>query len=325
MTLRSPSEARALASLRDEVVAGLRADPPELPAKLHYDARGSDLFEQICELPEYDLARVEASIMIEHAREIAHTIGPGALLIEPGAGACIKTQILLESLADCAGFVPIEISGEMLEATVARVAAVRPDLNVTPVHGDFTRYVLPQEGDETRRVIYFPGSTIGNFTEQGQRCLLDHFRRSSGDDGLLLIGFDMVRPVGVMEAAYNDLAGVTAEFNFNVIDRLRSEFGLDIDRHWFEFSAEWDDERQAVLSHLHALREIAFDLDGEPFRLQAGGRILMEESHKYTRDRIHRLASCSGLTVLREWTDRHGVFTVALLRPGSARTAGRGR
>jgi dimethylhistidine N-methyltransferase len=325
MTLRSPSQAPAPPTLRDEVIAGLRAKPPELPAKLHYDARGSALFEQICELPEYDLARVEASIMIEHAPEIALAIGPGAMLIEPGAGACIKTQILLESLADCAGFVPIEISGEMLEATVARVAAVRPDLHVTPVHGDFTRYVLPESGDEARRVIYFPGSTIGNFTEQGQRCLLDHFSRSSGPGGLLLIGFDMVRPIGVMEAAYNDLAGVTAEFNFNVIDRLRGEFGLAIDRDWFEFSAEWDDERQAVLSYLHALRDVQFDLEGEPFRLPQGGRILMEESHKYTRERIHGLAADAGLSVLREWTDRHATFTVALMRPGQARTNGRGR
>ncbi|MEO0854449.1 MAG: L-histidine N(alpha)-methyltransferase, partial [Cyanobacteria bacterium J06648_11] len=212
------------------------SDPPFLPAKLHYDERGSELFEEICEQPEYGLTRTELAILKTHGDAIATRIGRKAAVIEPGSGASLKTELLIEALDACAGYIPSDISDSMLEAASSRFADRFPGLPIQPLHADFMQPIeLPPEamlGDS--RVVFFPGSTIGNFGPEAQSLVLKSFANLAGDNGLLLVGFDLVKPVPLMERAYNDAAGVTAEFNLNMLDRLRVEFDVEVSRDDFD-------------------------------------------------------------------------------------------
>ncbi|MEM1072254.1 MAG: L-histidine N(alpha)-methyltransferase [Planctomycetota bacterium] len=296
----------------------LLSDPPFLPAKLHYDERGSELFEEICQQPEYGLTRTEISIMRTHAGEIASAVGPGAAVIEPGSGASLKTELLIDALDDCAGYIPSDISDTMLSLASSRFAERFPGLPIQPVHADFMKPIkLPDEARlGSRRVVYFPGSTIGNFGDAAQHHVLKSFHSLAGEDGLLLVGFDLVKSVTAMERAYNDAAGVTAAFNLNMIHRLRSEFGLDIRPEDFEFHATWNPDRQAIVSHVHALREVTIELGKGRITLACGDGIQTEESHKYTAERIEALASSCGLAVRDQWRDDNTQFAVVLLSGG---------
>jgi dimethylhistidine N-methyltransferase len=306
------------ALLRAEIVASLSAQAPWLPAKLHYDARGCALFQEICAQPEYDLARLELEIMRRHAGAVADRIGPGVGVIEPGTGDGQKTELLLAALAGCRGYMPIDIGRETLLQTAGRLHARFPDLPVIPLHADFTEPLdLPEPASGwSPRLVYFPGSTIGNMSEPCQVELLASLLRTAGPGGKLLVGFDLLRPVPAMLEAYDDAAGVTAEFNLNVIDRLAGEFGLAIDRAWFEFFPTWDPQRQAVMSWLHALRPVDVDLGTGRLRLAPGERILMEESHKYSAERIRMLAGRAGLSIDHVWNDPGQRFAVVLLSAG---------
>ena len=301
--------------LLEEITRSLLSAPPFLPAKLHYDERGSELFEEICRQPEYAVTRTEISILKSHASAIAAAIGPNAAVIEPGSGASVKSELLIQSLDACAGYIPSDISDTMLERASSRFAGRFPGLPIRPLHADFMQPIeLPQEarlGD--RRVVYFPGSTIGNFDQSDQHGVLERFSMLAGEDGLLLVGFDLVKDIPQMERAYNDAAGVTAEFNLNVIDRLGSDFDIGIDREDFEFLAEWNDDLQAIVSYLYTLREVRIELPGGTLALHRGDRIRTEESHKYTSERIERLASKCRLRVVDEWRDANDHFAVVLL------------
>ncbi|MGP1272585.1 MAG: L-histidine N(alpha)-methyltransferase [Phycisphaerales bacterium] len=323
MTSPSESEVSVLAqgpeakALAQEVWEGLKADRPSIPAKLHYDERGSELFEEICDTPEYYITRTETGIMTEYAGEMAGEIGAEASVVEPGSGASTKTEVLLESIERCAAYVPIDISDTMLRSASERVNRRFPQIPVIAVHADFTEEMdLPAEAARgQRRLVYFPGSTIGNFPVDRQPGLLASFARLAGNDGALLIGFDLVKAVAEMEAAYNDLAGVTAEFNLNMIDRLRDELGMTIDREWFEFSATWDPDRGAIVSSLRATRDATIRSGEESVLIREGQFIETEESHKYSLDRFVGMASSAGLRTHRVWTDRQDRFAVAMLQP----------
>lgn len=302
-------------ALRREIIAGLRSESPWLPAKLHYDERGSELFEQICEQPEYYVTRTELAILESHAAEIADTIGPRASVIEPGSGASLKTELLIDALDECAGYLPIDISDSILTIASERFIERFPDLVVTPVHADFMSEVeFPESvplGDTP--VVYFPGSTIGNFDPEDQQRVLASFARMAGAKGCLLVGFDRVKEVSRLEAAYDDAAGVTAEFNLNVLYRLRDEFDIDVPVEDFEFRSRWNEDRQAIVSLVVATRPVTIDLDGEQLSLDKGDSIRTEESHKYTPERIERLASSCGLAVRATWCDEAEDFAVVLL------------
>ncbi|MEM9661208.1 MAG: L-histidine N(alpha)-methyltransferase [Planctomycetota bacterium] len=295
----------------------LMNDPPFLPAKLHYDERGSELFEEICEQPEYGLTRTEAGIMRDNAAAIADAIGPDAAVIEPGSGASIKTELLIDALDRCAGYIPSDISDTMLAHASERFADRFPGLPIRPLHADFMQPIrLPDDSQlGTRRVVYFPGSTIGNFGPAAQRQVMKSFKTLAGDSGCLLVGFDLVKPVTLMERAYNDAAGVTAAFNLNMIDRLQRDFGLDFQSEDFEFDARWNPERQAVVSHVRAVTDIAVEIGNHTFTLRKGGTIRTEESHKYTGDRIAALAESCGLVVSEQWHDGDEGFAVVMLSP----------
>ncbi|MEM1072152.1 MAG: L-histidine N(alpha)-methyltransferase [Planctomycetota bacterium] len=306
--------------LRDEVLGLLGAPTPSLPAKLHYDERGSELFEEICDQPEYTLTRDEIALMREHAGAISGEVGPGVTVLEPGSGASVKTSLLLGALEDCAGYIPIEISHAALEAASARIAESFPDLAVMPIHADFTQPFRLEhlELPDADRLVYFPGSSMGNFTPEMQTTVLASFAQLAGMNGALLVGFDLVKGIAAMEAAYNDIAGVTAAFNLNMIDRLSNEFDLPVKRTWFRFESGWDETRQAIVSYVVPDRAIAFEAGGHTVRLAKGTRIQTEESHKYTPDRITSLASSAGLSVDASWINRQTSFAVCLLRPMEA-------
>ncbi len=246
---------------------------------------------------------------------MADAIGPKAAVIEPGSGASLKTELLIDALESCAGYIPSDISDTMLAIASKRFAERFPGLPIRPLHADFMQDIdLPEDARlGARRVVYFPGSTVGNFGNRAQRDVLGRFKRLAGEGGCLLVGFDRVKAVSRMEAAYNDAAGVTADFNLNMIERLNTEFGVKLDRSDFEFNASWDPDRQAIVSHLTALRPIRAEINGRVFRLETGQRIQTEESHKYTPERISELAASCGLGIDRVWCDGDEDFAVVLL------------
>lgn len=306
--------------LIEEVLEGLTAEEKFLPAKLHYDHRGSELFERICSVEEYYITRTELGIMKDSSEEIAESIGSGAMLIEPGSGASLKTRLLLDALDSPAAYVPVDISRDFLLEAAEEIAR-RHEVEVLPVWADFTKaHPLPEaDGEVEGRAIYFPGSTIGNFTRAEARDLLGRFAEmvganTSGDvGGSVIVGFDQKKEIGRMEAAYNDAEGVTAEFNYNVLDRLGRELEADLDRDKFTFRAEWDEEVGAIVSRLRAREAHEVEVAGRTIVFESGEPIRMEESHKYTREEFEALAGQVGLGLDRVWSDPAEDFAVARL------------
>ena len=306
--------------LVEEVLEGLTAEEKFLPAKLHYDHRGSELFERICSVDEYYITRTELGIMKASSEEIADSIGSGAMLIEPGSGASLKTRLLLDALDSPAAYVPVDISRDFLLEAAGEIAR-RHEVEVLPVWADFTKaHPLPEaDGEVEGRAIYFPGSTIGNFTRPEARDLLGRFAEMVGANasgergGSVIVGFDQKKAVERMEAAYNDAEGVTAEFNFNVLDRLGRELDADLDRGKFTFRAEWDEEVGAIVSRLRAREAHEVEVAGTTIAFDAGEPIRMEESHKYTREEFEALAGKVGLSLDRVWSDAAEDFAVARL------------
>jgi dimethylhistidine N-methyltransferase len=310
--------------LLEEVLEGLCRPQKSLPAKLHYDQRGSLLFEQICSLDEYYITRTELGIMRQTAESLAEALGDGCMLIEPGSGASLKTDLLLEAMVSPAAYVPVDISRDFLLESAAAIAE-RHDVEVLPVWADFTRpHPLPTPNAAiASRAIYFPGSTVGNFTRREAGGLLSRFAEVLAEQqpaaqsaaGSVVVGFDCKKEVSRMEAAYNDAEGVTAEFNFNVIDRLARELGADLDRERFEFRADWDEEVGAIVSRLWALETHTVAIANESVRFEAGEPIRMEESHKYTPGEFEQLAAAAGLGIEKFWTDDNQDFAMVQLRP----------
>ncbi len=310
--------------LLEEVLEGLCSPQKSLPAKLHYDQRGSLLFEQICSLDEYYITRTELGIMRQTAESLAEALGDGCMLIEPGSGASLKTDLLLGAMVAPAAYVPVDISRDFLLESAAAIAD-RHDVEVLPVWADFTRpHPLPTPtATISSRAIYFPGSTVGNFTRREAGALLSRFAEVLSEQqpvvaspaGSVVVGFDCKKEVPRMEAAYNDAEGVTAEFNYNVLDRLARELGADLDRERFEFRADWDEEVGAIVSRLWAKETHSVDIADKSIQFEAGEPIRMEESHKYTPREFEQLAAASGLGLEKLWTDKNHDFALVQLRP----------
>lgn len=298
-----------------DVLAGLRARPRRLPSKYFYDARGSALFETICALPEYYLTRAELELMQRWVPDIALSIGPGACVIEYGSGSGLKTRLLLERL-EAAAYLPVEISPTALEASVRRLREAFPALEVHPVCADFTApFSLPAvEATARRRLVYFPGSTIGNFDEQRATGLLRHMRTLAGSDGAALVGADLVKDAAVLEAAYNDAAGVTADFTLNLLARINRELGADFDLDGFRHRARWVEARQRIETDIVCHLGQTVHVGGEAFDLAPGDAIAVELSCKYTPESFGRLATAAGWAIADAWSDTAGRFSLFLLR-----------
>ena len=299
-----------------DLLAGLHARPRTIPSKYFYDERGSALFEQICELPEYYLTRTELAILRASADEIAELLGPRCLLIEYGSGSSTKVRLLLDRLEAPAGYVPIDVSGEHLRALAASIAGDYPALRVMPLVADFTGPLeLPPHPAAARCVVSFPGSTIGNLTPDKACELLAGIATLVGSDGAALIGVDLANPRSILEPAYDDAAGITAEFNRNVLWHANRALGSDFDPSCYAHRAIVDEAEGRVEMHLESLRPQVVTVAGERFAIDEGERIRTEYSHKYSVERFSELARSAGLTVVRTWTDEARLVAVHYLEP----------
>lgn len=299
---------------RRDVVAGLRGQRKTLPSKYLYDKRGSELFDAICEAKDYYPTRTEIGIMKRSAPEMARAIGPGAVVIEYGSGSSLKTPLLLEPLEKPAAYVPVDISREHLVEAAERISERFHDLPIMPVCADFTRpFDLPEALDaKAPRTAYFPGSTIGNFTPtQAQELLRYMFDETNG--GSVLLGVDLKKDVDVLERAYDDSEGVTAEFNINLLEHINRELGADFDLDAFEHRAVFNEELSRVEMHLVSKKRQAVTIGDETFSFEPDETIHTENSHKYTPEKFAELAKPAGWKVARIWTDDKNYFSIQLL------------
>ena len=316
--IASPSEERSFA---EDVIVGLASKPKSLPCKYFYDRRGSALFDRITELDEYYPTRTEAELMRTHAGAMAAAIGAGALVVELGSGSSVKTRLLLDELEAPAGYAPVDISAAHLEQAARSIAADYPELEVLPVAADFTRgFAVPRtQRPAARGVVYFPGSTIGNFTGPQALALLSSvagFVAKRGDErpGGLLLGFDLVKPAALLEHAYDDARGVTAQFNLNLLTRINRELDGDFDLAQFEHRAVWASEPARMEISLRSKQAQVARAAGQQFSFAAGEHVLTEYSHKYTRDSIIALARAAGFERSTIWTDPDELFGVGLFQ-----------
>ncbi|HEY0136854.1 MAG TPA: L-histidine N(alpha)-methyltransferase [Nannocystis sp.] len=299
--------------LRRDALAGLAASPKTLPCKYFYDDHGSWLFDQICSLPEYYPTRTELAISHQYAAEMAAACGPQVLLLELGSGSSTKTRVLLDHLRAPAGYVPVDIAREFLRSAADDLASAYAGLPVLPVCADFTRPFTAPVLPARRTVVYFPGSTIGNFTAGEATLLLRNIGRLMGDAGGLLIGVDLRKDTAVLERAYNDARGVTAAFNLNLLTRLNRELAADFDLTQFQHRAIWDPGPGRIEMQLVSTRAQTVHIDGQSFAFTADEHIRTEYSHKYTLEQFAGMATAAGLAVRKVWTDRASLFSVQYL------------
>ena len=295
-----------------EIIAGLKKPDKMISPKYFYDERGSQLFDTITHLPEYYPTETEFGIMRDNIDELADLVGPQASLIEYGSGSSRKTRILLEHLHDLAVYVPVDISEDHLFSNAKKVRAEFPGLEVLPVVADFTKpFALPNPAImPLRNIFYFPGSTIGNFTHSEAQQLLDVMYQEAGEDGAMLIGVDLQKDPEIIERAYNDSAGVTAEFNLNMLTHLNREFGFDFDEDAYSHSASYDDEKGRMVIELISGRDQVVTNGDESIEVADGETILTEYSHKYTLEGFAAMANRAGFKVAKVWTDDDQLFSV---------------
>ncbi|MEO6360296.1 MAG: L-histidine N(alpha)-methyltransferase [Sphingomicrobium sp.] len=308
-------------AFRDDVLAGLAAQIPAVPARWLYDQCGSELFDAITRLPSYYPTRTETALLHSAMPEIVRRIPRGMAVIEFGAGSQTKTPILLEAIGPSA-YVPIDISGDYLELGAAEIDEAFFRLPVYPVTADFTRPLnLPNEVRDTPKIGFFPGSTIGNFVPPSATDLLRHFREILGAGALLLIGMDRIKPVERLIAAYDDPQGITAQFNLNLLERINRELDADVPVDSFRHEARWNDLLSRVEMHLVANRHVRLAICGQSFSVASGSSIHTENSHKYDARSGRLLLLAGGWTPLAEWTDPAGDFAIILAQSQPLRFA----
>ena len=299
-------------AFRADVVNGLSEPIPSIPARWFYDRRGSELFDDITRLPSYYPSRTETALLEARMAEIAERACDGCAIVEFGSGSSTKTPLLLEAMKPRA-YVPIDISGDYLRESAARVDERFPGLAVYPVEADFTGDVtLPPQIEGMPRLGFFPGSTIGNFVPRSATDLLRHFRDILGTGAMLLIGMDRVKQVDRLIAAYDDPEGVTAEFNLNLLRRINRELNADIPLDAFRHDARWNDMLGRIEMHLVAQRDVEFGIEDRRFAFKKGETIHTENSHKYGPRGARLLLLAGGWTPLAEWTDEDEDFALIL-------------
>jgi L-histidine N-alpha-methyltransferase len=311
--ITAPTSTTSVRGFLADVVAGLQARPKTLPSKYFYDKRGSQLFDLICELPEYYPTRTEIDIMSHHAPDMAKVIGSQAAVVELGSGSSQKTSYLLAELERPVAYVPVEISRDYLEEAAERIEAKFPDLEVLPLHADFTLpFPLPPTSRPVaKRVVYFPGSTIGNFSGEAADHLLQQIARLAGPGGGLLLGFDLVKERHVLEAAYNDTQGITAAFNRNLLARINRELGGTFPLDRFAHRAFFNADDSRIEMHLESLVDQQVTVGSHRFDFRRGETIRTELSHKYRLGEMCCLARQASLRHTATWTDARQYFAVS--------------
>lgn len=308
-------------AFRADVLAGLAAPLKAVPARWFYDDAGSQLFEDITQLPEYYPTRAETEILTDRSAEIAALIGEGRAVVEFGSGSSVKTPLLLSAIAPSA-YVPLDIAGDFLRASSAALAEKFPGLPVHPVEADFMRRVeLPPEVAPLPKLGFFPGSTIGNMIARTATDLLRSMKDTLGEGALLLIGMDLVKDEDVLLAAYDDAAGVTARFNRNLLERINRELDGDIPLDAFAHEARWNDPFARIEMHLVARRDVSFTVSGQRFAMTAGESIHTENSHKFTKRSAQLLLAAGGWEPVARWTDDARQFSMVLAESRAPRSA----
>ncbi|KAF0095491.1 MAG: hypothetical protein E1N59_986 [Puniceicoccaceae bacterium 5H] len=304
-------------TFRQDFIEGLSRPQKQVSPKYLYDARGAELFDQICEQEEYFPTRTEMGILRRHLDEIAARLGPRCRVVEFGSGSSMKTHLLLEHLDDPVCYVPIDIAREYLEGAGVRLTRQFPTLDILPVCADYTsRFDLPTASRAAERtVVFFPGSTIGNFTLSEAVGFLQQCRELCGPDGAVLIGVGLQTDPDTLYRAYNDRAGVTAAFNLNLLERARRELNARIDIASFYHHAIYDRERGRIEMRLVSQREQTVCVGDQRFAFTEGEHLLTEYSHKFTREGFRRIAEQAGLRPARVWTDPLERFSLQLLEP----------
>lgn len=298
-----------------DVLTGLSGTPKRLPSKYFYDRRGSELFEQITRQPEYYLTRIELALLEASGAEISDAVGPRAHVVEYGSGSGRKTRILLDALEDPVAYTPIEISRAALLASVERLDREFDDVEVLPVCADFTHPVAipaPQRVAD-HALVFFPGSTLGNFIPDEARRLLRAMHHTMGDRGGALLGIDLQKSPEIIEAAYNDAAGVTAEFTLNLLARLNRDIGSNFDVDAFKHRANYSIERGCIETFLVSRKAQTVCVESRAFQFAKGEAIQVEYSHKYTDTTFAQLAAGAGLKVVQGWNDPKDWFGLRLL------------
>ena len=299
-------------AFRADVLAGLSAPIPAIPARWLYDRLGSELFEAITKLPEYYPTRIERALLERYCPEVAQIAGRGDAVVEFGSGSSAKTPILLRAVEPSA-YVPVDISGEFLRDSAAALQKEFPELPIFPVEADFMKpFALPSQVAERTKLGFFPGSTIGNMVARTAVDLLRAMKDTLGVGAFLLIGIDRIKETQVLLRAYDDAQGVTAAFNLNLLRRINAELGADIPVDAFRHRAIWNDRMSRIEMHLEAVRDVDFTIDGQRFSFRAGETIHTENSHKYGLRDSRLLLRAAGWGLCKEWTDEADEFALIL-------------
>lgn len=303
-------EAATLADFRDAVIEGLGREPKTIPSKFLYDQRGSALFEQICTLPEYYPTRVETAILNRHAAEIASMCGHRCVLIELGSGSSAKTRILLDRLDSPAAYIPVDIAYDQLRVAAALIARDYPQLEVLPLCADYTApFELPAPRRQaSRRVTFFPGSTIGNLEPAEAVRFIANLARASKPGDAIIVGVDLLKSRAMLERAYNDSQGVTADFNLNILRRMKRELKADIQIDGFHHRAVFNPEAGRIEMHLVSTRDQVIRLDHREIPVRRGEAIVTEHCYKYAIDAFCELVAAADCRVERTWTDSERFF-----------------
>ena len=308
-------------AFRADVLDGLSQQQKAVPARWFYDFRGSELFEQITRLPEYYPTRVETALLRNHGTEMAKLAGPERAVVEFGSGSSIKTPLLLREM-NSSLYVPIDISGDFLRQSSKDLADRFPGLRILPVEADFMHPVPLPDATRNRRMLgFFPGSTIGNLVPSTAVDLLRSIRATLGEGSMLLIGFDRLKAIERLIAAYDDAQGVTAQFNLNLLHRINRELDADIPVGRFRHSARWNEQWQRIEMHLEATEDLGFTVAGHRFAMREGETIHSENSHKYTPGEARLLLHAGGWTPQAQWTDDGGDFLLVLAEATARRSA----
>lgn len=300
--------------LFNEIIAGLSENPKRLLPKFFYDEKGSALFDKICDLEEYYPTRTELKIMEENIDEIASLFDENTLFIEFGSGSSLKTRLILSRLNRLGGYIPIDISEDHLEKTAEKLKKEFPDLNIFPLAADYTEsIVLPQINKAIdNKIAYFPGSTIGNFTRENAKRFLKKVALVCGENGGLIIGVDLKKDIKILEAAYNDKEGITAEFNLNMLNNINKNFDFNFETENFKHQAVFNEDENRIEMHLISLEDQEISSNGEMFHIKKNESIVTEYSNKYTLDDFAELAS-EFFDVRKVWTDNKNYFSVQYL------------
>ncbi len=311
MMIKEPKPVLPSDELEQQILLqGLKAQQKSMNPKYFYDKKGSELFEAITELEEYYLTRTETRILKKYAKEMATYIGENVVLIEPGAGNCQKVQLILDAINPKA-YIPQDVSKHFLHAAAQKLKQNFEWLQVSPVVSDFSKPIaIPEEYAGDCKYVFYPGSTIGNFEPQDAIEFLKNMRKLVGPKGGLLIGMDLHKDSSLLEAAYDDTKGITADFNLNMLTNLNSKFGTDFDIRKFSHRAFYNEELQRIEMHLVSKQAQSYEVFGEQIRFTTGETIHTENSYKFSQQQIASMAQASGFKLIKTWLDEQKLFSI---------------